>query len=155
MTLSTAWLLVLQLMIYRSHFCWLRTENRDYNSHRITKIRQREIKKALLGLMSPNFCCGIWVVGSKFDTTRKHCFILPCNSCSGCCWCNSVCVCLGGGDFITRCGSLKHHSQPVNCFWPYPSLYNVPFCSNHHKLVSWQWVHLYSNSLHNHQISVP
>ncbi len=55
----------------------LRTENRDYNSHRNTKIEQWKIVKTLPGLMSLDFCCDIQMIGSEFGVKDMKAWIHP------------------------------------------------------------------------------
>ncbi len=115
-------------------------------------------------------------VGSEFGVKNmKAWIILPCLNGSGWWWwwCNGV------GDismahFVslsTNWALFKHHSLPEYCCWPCPSLYDYSVPSSdasssrimHHvtKLKSSQtgflnmtMSSLYSNSLHNHQISI-
>lgn len=53
--------------------------------------------KMLLGLMSYNFYCNIWMAGSETGI-KKHGSTLPCINSSGCCWwwCNGVGDIFGG-----------------------------------------------------------
>ncbi len=57
--------------------CQLRTGNRGYNSHRLTKIGQQKIVKTLPGQMSLDFCCDIQMLGSEFAVKNMKAWIHP------------------------------------------------------------------------------
>ncbi len=53
--------------------CQLKTGNGGYNSHRLPKIGQ--IGKTFPGLMCPDFCCKIQMVGSEFGVKNMKAWI--------------------------------------------------------------------------------